>query len=100
MCAPASRRSGRDGRSAPRGPAKPDSRELDFRLALRILRERVVDATGLVEDGTAGAGPQPILGRWLDPAAMRGARGNERPLANAAPDLIGAATEAAARQLG
>ena len=34
-----------------------DSRELDFRLALRILRERVVDATGLIEDGTAGSGP-------------------------------------------
>ncbi|HEV7555557.1 MAG TPA: hypothetical protein VGO00_08895, partial [Kofleriaceae bacterium] len=33
-----------------------DSHELDFRLALRILRERVVDATGIVEDGTAGAG--------------------------------------------
>ncbi|MEO7092705.1 MAG: hypothetical protein ABI175_05610, partial [Polyangiales bacterium] len=28
-----------------------DSRELDFRLALRILRERVVDASGLIEDG-------------------------------------------------
>ncbi|HET9627114.1 MAG TPA: L,D-transpeptidase [Kofleriaceae bacterium] len=77
-----------------------DSRELDFRLALRILRERVVDATGLIEDGTAGSGPQPILGRQLDPANMRAARGNEQPLANAAPDLISAATEAAARQLG
>ena len=77
-----------------------DSRELDFRLALRVLRERVVDATGLVEDGTAGAGPQPILGRMLDPAAMRAARGNEQPLPGAAPDLIAAATEAAARALG
>jgi hypothetical protein len=77
-----------------------DSRELDFRLALRVLRERVIDATGLVEDGTAGTGPQPILGRMLDPANMRAARGNEKPLADAAPDLISAATEAAARQLG
>jgi len=77
-----------------------DSRELDFRLALRILRERVVDATGLIEDGTAGAGPQPILGRLLDPANMRAARGGEHPLENAAPDLVSAATEAAARQLG
>jgi hypothetical protein len=77
-----------------------DSRELDFRLALRILRERVVDATGLIEDGTAGSGPQPILGRMLDPANMRAARGGEKPLANAAPDLVSAFTEAAARQLG
>ncbi|MEJ7597702.1 MAG: L,D-transpeptidase family protein [Kofleriaceae bacterium] len=77
-----------------------DSRELDFRLALRILRERVVDASGLVEDGTAGDGPLPILGRLLDPAAMRATRGHGKPLAHAAPDLIGAATEAAARALG
>ncbi len=77
-----------------------DSRELDFRLALRILRERVVDATGLIEDGTASGGPQPILGRMLDPSPMRAARGGEAPLPDGAPDLIGAATEAAAKQLG
>ena len=77
-----------------------DSHELDFRLALRVLRERVVDATGLVEDGTAGGGPQPILGRLLDPAAMRAARGAQTAMANGAPDLIAAATEAAAKQLG
>ena len=77
-----------------------DSRELDFRLALRILRERVVDATGLIEDGTANGGPQPILGRMIDPAPMRAARGGEKPLPNGAPDLVGAAVEAAARQLG
>jgi hypothetical protein len=76
------------------------SRELDFRLALRILRERVVDATGLVEDGTANAGPQPILGRMLDPEAMRAARGHEQPLPESAGDLISAATEKAARELG
>ncbi len=76
-----------------------DSHELDYRLALRILRERVADATGLVEDGTAGPGPQPIMGRMLDPAAMRTARGGS-PLPDAAPDLIGAATEVAAKQLG
>ena len=77
-----------------------DSREHDFRLALRILRERVVDATGIIEDGTAGTGPQPILGRMLDPANMRAARGGEQPLRDAAPDLVSATTEAAARQLG
>ncbi len=76
------------------------SRELDFRLALRVLRERVADATGLIEDGTAGAGPQPILGRLLDPTAMRDARGSDTLLPNAAPDLVGAATEAAATALG
>ena len=77
-----------------------DPSELDFRMALRVLRERVVDATGLIEDGTAGAGPQPILGRLLDPEPMRAARGHEKAMANGAPDLISAATEAAARQLG
>ncbi len=77
-----------------------DPRELDFRFALRVLRERVVDATGLIEDGTAGKGPQPILGRMLDPEAMRGPRGHGRGLRDGAPDLVSAATEAAARQLG
>jgi hypothetical protein len=77
-----------------------DSHELDFRLALRVLRERVVDATGLIEDGTAQSGPLPILGRQLDPEAMRAARGQVEPLANGAPDLIGPATEAAAKALG
>ncbi|MGE0402667.1 MAG: L,D-transpeptidase family protein [Kofleriaceae bacterium] len=77
-----------------------DSRELDFRLALRVLRERVADAAGLIEDGTAGPGPLPILGRLLDPEAMRAARGNTEPLPDAAPDLVAVATESAARQLG
>ncbi|HET7503028.1 MAG TPA: hypothetical protein VFK02_18535 [Kofleriaceae bacterium] len=77
-----------------------DSREHDFQLALRILRERVADASGLIEDGTAGAGPQPVLGRMLDPAAMRMPRGSDGPLPDGADDLISPATEAAARQLG
>jgi hypothetical protein len=76
-----------------------DSRELDFRLALRILRERIVDAAGLIEDGSAGDGPKPVLGRLLDPANMRAARGHVA-LPDAAPDLIHPATEAAARALG
>lgn len=75
------------------------SRELTYRAALRVLRERVADATGLIEDGTAGAGPQPILGRQLEPSIMRAARGH-RPLPGAAPDHVGAATEVAARALG
>lgn len=76
-----------------------DSRELDYRLALRILRERVTEAAGLIEDGTAGTGPLPVLGRQLDPAAMRAARGH-RPMRNAASDLVHPSTEAAAKQLG
>jgi hypothetical protein len=83
-----------------RGLLATDPRELDFRFALRILRERVVDATGLIEDGTAGAGPQKILGRMLDPEVMRGARGHQKPMPGAAPDLVSATTEAAARALG
>jgi len=76
-----------------------DSRELDFRLALRVLRERVTAAAGILEDGTAGEGPTHVLGRDLDPPAMRAARGH-KPMANAAPDLVNPATEAAAKQLG
>ncbi|HEX8114824.1 MAG TPA: peptidoglycan-binding domain-containing protein, partial [Kofleriaceae bacterium] len=45
------------------------SRERDFRTALRVLRERVAAATGLIEDGTAGTGPRTVLGRELEPEA-------------------------------
>ncbi len=75
------------------------SRELSFRGALRALRERVADAAALIEDGSAGGGPLPVLGRQLEPAIMRNARGH-RPLPHAAPDRVGAATEAAATALG
>ncbi len=75
------------------------NRELDFRAALRVLRERVVDATGLIEDGSAGSGPEPVLGRPLEPAAMRVVKGHT-PLPGAAPDLIGQATTVAATALG
>src|SRR3569623_713879 len=81
---------------APLAPA----RELGVRCALRVLRERVGDATGLIEDGTAGKGEQAVLGRMLDPVAMRTVHGQDKPLANAAPDLISAATEPAAKELG
>lgn len=76
-----------------------DSRELDFRAALRVLRERVVDATGIIEDGSALGKPEPILGRVLDPELMHTVPGHE-PLAGGAPDLVARATEAAARHLG
>ena len=76
-----------------------DSRELDFRAVLRALRERVVDATGLIEDGSAGASWGTVLGRTLDPVDFR-AFADEPALENAAPDRISPATEAAARALG
>lgn len=76
-----------------------DSRELDFRLALRVLRQRVSDAAGLIEDGSARAEWKTVLGRHLDGSALRyhGAHG---PIPDGAPDLISPATEAAARALG
>jgi hypothetical protein len=43
-----------------------DSREHDFRLLLRVLRERVVDATGLLEDGSAIGVQGQVQGRLLD----------------------------------
>ncbi|HWO25668.1 MAG TPA: hypothetical protein VNO30_43315 [Kofleriaceae bacterium] len=76
-----------------------DSRERDLRTALRVLRERVTAATGLIEDGTAGDGAGTVLGRALDPDARWRPRG-AAALGGAAPDLVSAATEAAARALG
>jgi hypothetical protein len=43
-----------------------DSREQDFRALLRALRERVVDATGLLEDGSALGVQGQVQGRVLD----------------------------------
>jgi hypothetical protein len=76
-----------------------DSRELDFRSLLRALRERVVAATGIIEDGTAGATAGTILGRTIDPMEL-GAMHAYGALPNAAPDLVSNATEVAAKALG
>ncbi|HVV85217.1 MAG TPA: hypothetical protein VHE35_19280 [Kofleriaceae bacterium] len=76
-----------------------DSRQRDYRGALRVLRERVVAATGLIEDGSAGEGSRPVLGLALDPPGFSHVVGHA-PLPDAAPDLISLATEAAARALG
>jgi hypothetical protein len=76
-----------------------DSRELEVLVALRMLRERVVDATGLLEDGSTSQAWQPVLGRMLDPPQLRRTLGRA-PIAGAAPDRIAIATEAAARHLG
>jgi len=76
-----------------------DSRELDYRAVLRALRERVVDATGVIEDGSTSDSWGTVVDRHLDAedfhhVARYGA------LANGAPDLVSAATDRAARELG
>ncbi len=76
-----------------------DSRELDFRSLLRTLRERVTDAAGLIEDGSASATWQSVLDRQLDANEFRPAL-RPTPLPNGAPDLVSTATEAAALALG
>jgi hypothetical protein len=73
--------------------------ELDFYAGLRSLRERVVDATGLIEDGSAALSFGTVLGRSIQPATWHQARG-WTAASRAAPDLISPATEAAARALG
>lgn len=75
------------------------SREQDYRLALRMLRQRVGDAAGLIEDGSASGAWGTVLGRQLDPPELR-YQGGYTPLDDAAPDRLSPATEAAARALG
>jgi hypothetical protein len=94
-----------------------DSRELDFRALLRALRERVVDATGLLEDGSALGVLGEVQGRMLDSSEFRplpvdaaasrpgSPPAPPGPLDKAAkvvpaPDLIAAATQAASEALG
>ncbi len=48
-----------------------DSREQDFVALLRALRERVIDATGLIEDGSASGVVGMVQGRELDTAEFR-----------------------------
>lgn len=76
-----------------------DSRDLDFRQALRALRERVVAATGLIEDGTALDRPGTVVGRTLDTQVFTTPVG-DGPMKNGAEDLISKATDEAARALG
>jgi hypothetical protein len=76
-----------------------DSRDLDLDAALRVLRARVVDATGLIEDGSAREGSRPVLGRLLDSEHATQVAGHE-PLPGGADDLVGAAVEQAALALG
>jgi hypothetical protein len=48
-----------------------DSREQDFRALLRALRARVVDVTGLIEDGSALGVQGQVQGRVIDTAEFR-----------------------------
>lgn len=77
-----------------------DSREVDFMSLLRVLRERVVDATGIIEDGTASGQWGTVLGRQLN--VDEEFRWAERldPIPSSAPDLVSQYTEAAAQALG
>lgn len=93
-----------------------DSREQDFRALLRALRERVADATGLIEDGSALGVLGEVQGRLLDSAEFRpvalasadSPSAAEKPTAASdasakivpAPDLIAVATQAASQALG
>jgi len=75
------------------------SRALEWHAFLRALRERVVDATGLVEDGTALDAPGLVVGQRLDSHVVTSVLG-QTALADGAPDAISEATDAAARALG
>ncbi len=72
--------------------------ELAFRAVLRILRERVSDAAGLLEDGTARDAPEQVLSRDLDLTHFAPRVAGALP--NGAPDLVSRATHRAAEQLG
>jgi len=72
--------------------------ELAFRALLRGLRERVADASGLIEDGTASETRALVLGREID--LSRFAPTLEQAIAGGAPDLVDIATDAAAGELG
>jgi hypothetical protein len=74
------------------------SRVRDLQAVLRALRERVADAAGLIEDGSARGEQSPVLGLLLDPPTLR-------PLPvetgmTGAPDLVDRSTDLVARALG
>ena len=82
-----------------------DSREHDFRALLRALRERVADATGLLEDGSALGIVGEVQGRMLDstefqPLSVEATTAAAGTKVTLAPDLISAATQAASQALG
>ena len=72
--------------------------ELAFRALLRGVRERVAEAAGLIEDGTASETRELVVDRAID--LTRFAPLTEEALKNGAPDLVDRATDRAARELG
>ena len=72
--------------------------ELEFRALLRGLRERVADAAGLVEDGSAAEVHALVADRDIDLSPFAPAPGHA--LEGGAPDLVDAAADRAARELG
>ncbi len=77
-----------------------DTRELDLLSVLRALRERVASAAGLIEDGTASGQWETVADRHIDLDDEFHYASRLEPLTDGAPDLIGRATDAAARALG
>lgn len=77
-----------------------DTRETEFIATLRALRERVVDATGLLEDGSASNSWGTVVDRHLELDDEYHWVSRLDPLPNGAPDLVSQATDAAARALG
>lgn len=76
-----------------------DSRTQDFHGVLRVLRERIVDATGVIEDGSAARSWGEVLGVNLDAEEFQFEAGHG-PAENAAADWISPATQVAAEALG
>ncbi len=72
--------------------------ELELRAVLRGLRERVAEAGGLIEDGSASETQALVVDRELD--LSRFAPSTRQALESGAPDLVDAATDRAARELG
>ncbi len=64
-----------------------DSREQDFRAILRTLRGRIVDATGLIEDGSAAGAQGEVQGRVIDPSEFRPLTAPGAPSTPAKTDL-------------
>jgi hypothetical protein len=70
-----------------------------WRTLLRVVRERVVDAAGLLADGTAADDEQTVAGEFLDARRLRVPL-RATPLPGAAPDVVGSSTDAVVRALG
>lgn len=75
------------------------SLERDWLALVRALRERVVDARGLIEDGSALGTPGTVLGHHLDSVLVTAAL-RDAPAGFGAGDVIASTTEAAVVALG